>query len=440
MQRTKTPMTEGKRAVPGPLAGVRVLEITQIIAGPYCGLNLADLGADVVKVEPPEGEGVRRVGQFAPGESKAYHTLNRGKRSLVLDLKRPESQELIHRIIPQFDVFVMNSRAGVAGRLHLDYDTLKQYRHDLIYLESTGYGSGGPSATRAGSDIVAQAYSGLMAGEGKVDEFGAPKSVSCSAVADYATGLAAAMGVCAALYRRAVSGEGEFLQTSLLLSALSIQAGSVAKLPVADELMRRPTLDAIEAARKRGASYDEIIGIRNNSNTIVGGAFRLYYNGYRVKDGAVILGALTPANQQQMRRALGITDDPSASPDFNALDPAMTEQIEQLGERIRSIMLTRTMDEWIELFDREGAPISKVNLPEDLADDEQVRAMGYMSEIMHEATGPELNVGPIVLMRQHPTGSPLPAPVLGRHSNEVLGELGISDSEVTALRACGAVA
>lgn len=426
--------------MPGPLAGVRVLEITQIIAGPYCGLNLADLGADVIKVEPPEGEGVRRVGGFAPGESKAYHTLNRGKRSLLLDLKQPEAQALIHRIIPKFDVFVMNSRAGVAGRLNLDYESLKQYRPDIIYLESTGYGSSGPSATRAGSDIVAQAYSGLMAGEGKVDEFGAPKSVSCTAVADYATGLAAAMGICAALFRRATTGEGEFIQTSLLLSALSIQGGAVARLPVSDELLRRPTLDAIEAARARGASYEEIIDIRNNSNTQIGKAFRLYYNGYGVKDGAVILGALTPANQAQMRRAIGITNDPSASPDFNALDPAMDEQIEAVAEFIRETMLTKTMDEWIAVFDQEGAPISKVNLPEDLPDDPQVVAMGYMREFDHDATGPELNVGPVVLMQNAPTGSPRPAPILGQHSDEILDELGFAGEEVASLRACGAVA
>jgi formyl-CoA transferase len=426
--------------MPGPLDGIKVLEITQIVAGPYCGMNLADLGADVVKIEPPDGDGVRRVGGFAPGESKAYHTLNRGKRSLVLDLKLPESQALIHEIIPQFDVFLMNSRAGVAGRLHLDYETLKQYRPDLVYVESTGYGSSGPSATRAGSDIVAQAYSGLMAGEGKLDEFGAPKSVSCTAVADYATGLAAAMGICAALYRRAISGEGEFIQTSLLLSALSIQAGTVAKLPVSDELLRRPMMDAIDAARARGASYNEIIDIRNNAGVGAAKAFRMYYNGYRVKDGAVILGALTPANQEQMRRAMGITDDPYARPDFNALDPDQDKLIDEMYERIRGIMLTKTMDEWIELFDREGAPISKVNLPEDLADDPQVQAMGFMFEVDHEATGPELNVGPIVRMQAHPTGSPLPAPVLGRHSDELLSELGIPEPRVQALHACGAVA
>jgi crotonobetainyl-CoA:carnitine CoA-transferase CaiB-like acyl-CoA transferase len=214
----------------------------------------------------------------------------------------------------------------------------------------------------------------------------------------------------------------------------------VSRLPVSDELLRRPALDAIAEARARGASYEEVINIRNAGLGGANSAFRLFYNGYRVKDGAVILGALTPANQHQMRRAMGITDDPTADPNFNALDPESIRQVEEMGERIRSVMLTKTMDEWIELFDQEGAPISKVSLPEDLPDDPQVQAMGYMFEVDHEATGPELDVGPIVRARNHPTGSPLPAPVLGRHSDEVLAELGLPSERVASLRAVGAVA
>ncbi|MDA1061695.1 MAG: CoA transferase [Chloroflexi bacterium] len=424
--------------MPGPLDGVRVLEVTQIVAGPFCGVNLADLGADVVKIEPPDGDGGRRLGQFVPNESKTFHTLNRGKRSMTLDLKRPEAQALIHRIIPNFDVFLINSRAGVAERLHLDYDSLAQYRPDLVYVESTGFGSSGPSALRSGSDIVAQAYSGLMAGEGKLDPYGAPESISCTAVADYATSLAAAMGICAALYRRATSGEGEFIQTSLLQTALAVQGSNVGQLPVSDELLKRPVLDQIEAIRARGGGYDELIEARKSAN-VTGKAFRLYYTGYRVQDGALILGALTPGNHAQMRRALGITDDPSADPDFNALDPANDAAIDALGERIRQIMLTKTMDEWLEIFDAEGAPVSKVNLPEDLAHDPQVEAMGYMIELDHEVTGPELLVGPVVQMRHNPTGSPRPSPPLGRHSDEVLSEVGVTADEIAELRAVGAV-
>lgn len=421
----------------GPLDGVRVLEVTQIVAGPYCGMNLADLGADVVKIESPSGDGIRATGQFMPGESKYFHTLNRGKRSLVLDLQRPEAQALVHRIIPQFDVFVINSRAGVAARLHLDYDSLRQFRPDIIYLDSTGYGTRGPSADNSGSDIVAQAYSGLMAAEGKIDEFGAPQSISCTAVADYATGLAAAMGICAALYRRALTGEGEFLQTSLLQTALSIQSAAVSRIPVSDELLQRPMREAVAAVRANGGDYPAVLAARTGSSLLVGKATRLWYNGYRVKDGAVILGALTPANRDQMRRAIGVTDDPSASPDFNALDPEHQRQVDEFAARVREIMLTRTMDEWVERFSREGAPISKVNFPEDMADDPQVQAMGFLIDLDHELTGPEQLVGPVVLARNHPTGSPLPSPPLGRHSEEVLAEVGVSTPELDALRAAG---
>lgn len=419
----------------GPLDGIRVLEVTQIVAGPYCGLNLADLGADVVKIESPAGDGIRGTASFMAGESKYFHILNRGKRSLVLDLQRPEAQELVHRIIPRFDVFLINARAGVAQRLRIDYDTLREFRPDLIYLESTGYGSDGPNAQASGSDIVAQAYSGLMAGEGKVDEFGAPKSISCSPVADYSTGLAGAMGICAALYRRSLTGQGEFLQTSLLQSALSLQSVHVSRIPVFDEVLERPVREAMEAVRADGGSYADVVATRAGAR--VGASIRLYYNGYVVKDGSVILGALTPANRDQMRRALGITDDPTASPDFDTLNPEHVRQAEELAARIRAIMLTKTMDEWVEIFTREGAPISKVNFPEDMAADPQVEAMGYLRDYEHESLGYERLVGPIVHAKNNPTGSTRAAPVLGRHTEEVLSELGCAAVELAELRAAG---
>ena len=426
--------------MPGPLDGIKVFEVSQIVAGPFCGMNLADLGADVVKVEAPGGEGIRLLGQVAPGESKGFHTLNRGKRSLVLDLKQPEAQALVHRMIPQFDVFLINARPGVPQRLNLDYETLSALRPDLIYLESTGFGTEGPSASRAGSDIVGQAYSGLMAGEGKVDDFGAPKSISCSAVADYGTGLAAAMGICAALFRREVSGQGEYIETSLLASALAFQSGRVSRMPLSDELLLRPAMEEIDAVRDSGGSYQEMIGVRNR---LMGGgankAFRLWYNGYQVKDGAIILGALTPENQNQMRRAMGLTDDPTADPDFNALAPESDAIAEQVGARMREIMLTKTMDEWLELFDREGAPASKVQLPEVMADDPQVVATNLLMDIEHEATGPERIVGSSVKMLNSPVGAARPAPVLGRHSDEVLTEAGLTADEIGVLRGAGAV-
>ncbi|MBX7112454.1 MAG: CoA transferase [Dehalococcoidia bacterium] len=423
--------------MPGPLEGIRVLEISQIVVGPYCGMMLADLGADVLKIEPPGGEGGRLIGGFMPGESKSYHALNRGKRSLVLDLQRPEAQALVQRVIPHFDVFIINSRAGVPGRLGVDYETLAKSRPDLVYMENTGYGDEGPSAQRAGSDIVAQAYSGLMAGEGKVNEFGAPRQITSTAIGDFATGLAAAMGICAALYRRALSGRGDHIKTSLLATALSIQSGTVGRLPVSDEIYQRPLLEEVERLRAAGAPWADIVKARD-ARRRTGGAFANYYNTYRVKDGAITLGALTPRNQQQIRDVLGITEDPMLHPDFNAADPAWAAKVEALATDIRARMLTRTMDEWIEAFDAAGAPASKVNIPEDLADDPQVRAMGYMIEVDHSITGPERWPGAVTRHANFPTGTSRPAPALGQHTDESLLELGLTAEEVAELRRCGA--
>ena len=422
----------------GPLAGIKVFEVSQIVVGSYCGMTLADLGAEVVKVEPPGGEGARLIGGFMPGESKAFHALNRGKRSLVLDLQRPEAQALVHRVIPQFDVFIINSRAGVPERLGVGYDTLSRFRPDIVYMENTGFGDRGPSAKRSGSDIVAQAYSGLMAGEGKVSEFGAPRQITSTAIGDYSTGLAAAMGICAALFRRAVSGEGDHIKTSLLATALSIQAGSVGKLPASDEILQRPVMEEVARLRAEGAPWSAIVEARDTRRR-AGRAFGNYYNTYRVRDGAITLGALTPRNHQQMRQVLGITDDPMLDPDFNAVDPLWGERVDALSERIRATLLTRTMDEWIAEFDAAGAPVSKVNLPEDMADDPQVQAMGYMIDVDHSVTGPERWPGPVTDHRRFPTGTAVPAPALGQHSDEVLGELGLSAGEIAELRTTGVV-
>ena len=425
----------------GALEGVKVLEVTQIVAGPFCGQNLADLGADVVKIEPPGGEGMRVLGQFMPGESKGFHTLNRGKRSLVLNLQSPEAQQAVHRLIPSFDVFIVNSRAGVPARLKVDYETLTQFRPDLIYMENTGYGTSGPGAQRSGSDVVAQAYSGLMAGDGKIDEYGAPELITATAPGDYTAGVSGALGICAALYYRERTGKGQYVSSSLLQGALAIQGTSVSKLPVFDAMVTDDMLRRLDEVRANGGSYAELMEARGDIFSMMGKAFRLYYGGYPVKDGAIILGALTPGNRDQMRRALGIEgEDPTAAEDFDALDPVNQQIAEQMLERIRGIMMTRTMDEWTERFDAEGAPVSRVNIPEEMADDPQVQAMGYMLDLDHELTGPERMPGAVVSMSETPTGTESSSPPLGKHTDEVLKENGFTDEEIAALRAAGAAA
>ena len=437
--------------MPGPLDGVRVLELGQIIAGPYAATALADLGAEVVKLEPPGGEGGRRLGQFAPGESKAFHTLSRGKRGIVVDLRKPRGREVVHRLIADFDVFVTNARPGVPERIGVDYETLRRHRPDLIYLHITGFGDPNQVPVgalnpkrlqeitqRAGSDVIVQAYSGLLAADEKVDRHGAPEPITATAPADWVAAFGGAMGVCAALFHRQRTGEGQYLTTSLLAAALTLQAPWLASVPPSDAFLVQPLLDRFAELRDAGASYAELIEARREAPRQTR-AFRLYYGGYPVKDGAIILGALTPANRGQIRRALGITDDPTESDEFNALAPESGPIVDGVRAQIAERMLSATMHEWMQRFDAEGAPASMVRLPEEINLDPDLDAMGLLRPIEHALTGPERHVGPLVNMSATPTGTDRPSPPLDAHTDEVLREHGFSEEEIEALRGEGAI-
>ena len=421
----------------GPLEGIKVFEVSQILAAPYGGMMLADLGADVLKVESPDGDSTRILGAVVPNESKFFHVVNRGKRGLVLNLQSPEAQELVHRIIADYDVFIINARPGVSKRLRVDYETLREFRPDLVYVDSTGFGTEGPSAERSGSDVVSQGYSGLMANNHRVDEHGAPRMMSI-AIGDMSTGLAMAMGVCAALFRRSITGQGEFIQTSLLNSALSLLGASVGQVPVQDAVTTQPMLDALFAARESGASFEELAEIHEARR--ISTAFMTYYGTYLTSDGAIVVGALTPRNQAQIREALGLTgEDPMEDPEFDALDDEWDARAVAFQDRVRALFRTKTMDEWIELMDAQGAPATKVNYPEEMADDPQVEAMGYMIDLDHPLTGPERMVGPILRMTNAPTGTLRPSPQLGEHADEVLTEHGLTADEIASLREAGAL-
>ncbi len=192
--------------MPGPLAGIKVLELTQIVAGPMCGVMLSDLGAEVVKVESPQGDGTRVIGQFAPHESKGFHVFNRGKRGIVLNLRADDGRAVLHRLIGGFDVFLINARPGVAARLGVDYETLRSHNERLVYMENTAFGPEGPSAGRAGADIIAQAYSGLMVGDEKIDEQGNPTMITATTPADFGAAWTSTVVVCAALFTASARG------------------------------------------------------------------------------------------------------------------------------------------------------------------------------------------------------------------------------------------
>lgn len=426
--------------VSGPLEGVRVLEFTQIIAGPFGCQHLADMGANVVKVEPPGGEPWRLYAQFVPLESKTYQSLNRAKRSLAIDLSNPEARAVIHRMVERMDVVVINYRPDVAKRLHIDYDTLAAIKPDLVYVDSTAFGRRGPWANKPGYDIVAQGVSGLTASGARFDERGVPILPSIGVpTADITTGYAIAMGVCAALFYKSQTGKGQLVQTSLLANSLASQGGSFMSLPPADGGMRTPFLRHLDEARAHGAGYTEIVEHRRalQQGRMSG---NIYYRNYLTKDGAVAVGCLSASLRAKMRAAFGIEGDPrDDDPEYDPTNPETIAWGEALIERVEAMFRERTSAECVAHLEAAGVPAGEILFTEELDRHEQIRANDYMIELDHELTGPQTMVAPVLRMSVSPPRPERASPVLGAHSDEVLREAGIADDEIARLRTAGAI-
>ena len=424
----------------GALEDIRVLEFTVVLAGPVCGMILASLGAGVIKVEPPEGDPQRRNGSVVPGESKHYQAYNQGKRSLVIDLREERGRELVHRLMPSVDVVLTNYRPGVVERLGIDYETLRGYRPDLVYAETSAFGWHGPEAKRAGSDIVVQAYAGLVAGGARVDEYGAPATALSIALADQMTGAATAMAISSALLHRERTGEGQRVRSSLLRSALFAQGSAVMREPVTDASSRDVMVEQLNEVRARGGSYAELAAIREGRRAL-GAGFGLYYGGYQAKDGGLFFGALSPAGRDTIRRTLELEGERSDDPGYDVYDPENIVAAEGWKRTIAEKVRERTTDEWIAALDEAGgAPVSPVNFAEEMSDDVHVQAEGMIQDLTHEITGPQRVVGPLVEMEGTPTRVPAAAPPLGRHTHEVLAELGVTEEERAELVAAGVIA
>ena len=421
----------------GVLAGVRVLDFTHIVGGPFCTLQLADLGADVVKVEPPGGERLRTVvPSSVRGETKGFHALNRGKRGIVIDLRRAEGRALVHRLMPTFDVVAVSFRPGVAQRLAIDYETLREYRPDLVYVENTAWGTRGPRAADAGGDVTVQAHSGYMMVGGRSDACGAPQAIP-KVPLDYMTGLAMAMGVCAALFRRAVTGEGCYIEGSMLATALAVQGGILARSARLDGARPTALLEELRGLRRQGAPHAEVVAARDRGTI---SPIIIYFQGYEVKDGALVLGANTEAIRERMWAVLGIDDDPTADPNFAQLDPAeQRRRYDEMEARVRAILRTRTMADWEAAFGAAGAPVARVNLPEEVAEDAQVQALDMFRDMEHPLTGPERLVGPLLRFGGQAREQCPPSPALGAQTTDVLREAGFADSEIARLERDGVV-
>lgn len=422
----------------GALAGIRVLEFSQIVAAPFGGVVLSDYGADVVKVEPLEGESYRASGAIVPGEGKRFQSLNRGKRSFAVNLQTAEGQALIHRIIPQFDAVLINYRPGVPERLHIDYDTLKAIHPGIIYASITGFGERGPLAGKGATDLAAGAYTGLIAGDEKIGDDDAPEQMT-PAISDYVTGLICAMSITAALYHRRETGKGQRIDASLLNSALAIQDFYVMRQDLTDAVLRDPMIARLQQMRREGANFGELVRARRDYRWAGAGPPRLYYAGYNAKDGALVLGCLTKPTRAGARKVLAMHHETTDDENFDLTNPEHQARVTAWKDEIAQKMRTRTVAEWVADFEAEGVPAAPVQFPEEMADDPQVVAMEVMVEFDHPVTGHQQVVGPMVRMSETPTRAYRPAPALAAHTVEVLLECGLTAEEAEGLRARGII-
>lgn len=393
----------------GPLCGIRVLELAQIMAGPTCGMMLADMGADVIKVEKiPEGDDSR--GYREPrvnGVSAPFLVLNRNKRGLALDLKNPAGVEVLKRLVSQADVLTENYRKGTMEKLGVGYESLKKINPRLIYAAVSGYGRSGPLADRPGFDLIAQGFSGLMSITGHP---GGPPAKTGNSVADINAGILACVGILAALIHRGKTGEGQCVETSLMEAAMQ-QTYWQAAMFFANGVSAGP----LGSAHPLTAPYQA----------------------FKTRDGYVNIGG---ANQPNWERIADTLEHPQwkTDPRFQTNSLRLKNQ-EELAREIEKVLAQHDTREWIRRFDAAGVPVGPVHTIEEAFTHPQAIAREMVVETMHPKAGRVRGVGHPIKFSQLPRPAAKPAPELGEHSREILLEFGFTHPEIDSLISQGVV-
>jgi len=387
----------------GPLTGVTVLDLCAYLAGPYGCTLLADLGADVIKIEPPQGDMLRQFPSTLEGESRFFLGANRGKRALALDLKQPEGLAVLHRLVEGADVFVENFRPSVPQRLGIDYERLKSINPRLVYCALTGYGDTGPLSDKGGFDQVLQCFTGVAAFQG-----GSPQTpqLVVGSVLDYYTSALLAYGVSSALFHRERSGEGQYLSLSLLRSALTLQAG---RFVWADKEGR-------EVSRESTAG-----GMTGVHPTKHGMLYISVHSNHFWRDFCELIGLPELAS------------DPRC-----ATMRSRAAHAAELLPQVRQALAAHTALDWEEIFG-ERVPCAAVRPIEEVFDHPQVLAEGLVTTLDHPVVGPYRTMTKPIKFSETPGPPPSAAPTFGQHSAEILAKAGYSAAEIDALRERGII-
>jgi len=392
-----------------PLDGIRVIEVGNFMAVPFCGMQLADLGADVIKVENPDGGDLTRAtGPFVAGESANFLRLNRNKRSLALDLKSARGALLFRALARRADVVIENLRPGTMKRLGLDYAALADDVRGLIYVAATGFGQDGPYANWPGLDIIAQGMSGLMSITGEAG--GAPVKVGVP-IADLTCALYATIGVLAALHARGRDGKGQFIDVSLLESAVSLAVW---------EAGRYFTTGAVP--EPTGSAHQAIAP----------------YQAVRSADGWFTFGANTEAHWRRSCAVLG--RDALAADERFATNARRLSNRAALLREIEAVTAEDSTAHWIEAFTAAGIPCGPIWRFDRVFADPHLAERGFFPDVPHPVAGPVTQIGSPLRFSRTPVRMDAAGPSLGANNLAILREAGLDDAEIAELLDAGIVA
>jgi len=387
-----------------PLEKIKVLDLTQVMAGPFCCQLLADMGADVTKVEPPgTGDQARRsMGFTMKGEdTAAFLAVNRNKKSVTLNLKDGEAREIFYRLVREADVLVENFRPGVTKKLGIDYETLKEINPRLIYASISGFGQTGPYAARAGYDLIAQGMSGVMSVTG---EPGRPP-VKCGVpIGDLSAGLFCAFGVLTAYIARQSTGRGQYIDTSLFEGALALSIWETAELWATGRIPQ-----PFGSAHRLTAPYQAL----------------------RTRDGYINVGANNQRLWKRLCTAIG-REELMEDERFATNERRMANR-EELARELESTLRERTTGEWMEVLLEVGFPAGPIYNYGQVFEDEHTLAREMMVEMEHPVEGTVRGLGIPVKLSETPGAVPRAAPLLGEHTRETLRRLGYSEEKIAEL-------
>lgn len=380
------------------LENIRVVELGGYIVASFCASLLADMGADVVKIESLVGDGLR-------GQSGAFQGYNRGTRGMAIDLYMPEGKAILRRLVERADVLVQNLRPGVAERWEADYATVSKYNPRLVYLAMPGYGLTGPYVKKPAFDPLLQAMSGVMAAQGGEGE---PPVYLRAAVSDYAGAMLGAWGVAMALYTRARTGKGQFIHGALLNAAMAVQAAEFTDYDGKQVEPRSGSMGRNATARM-----------------------------YRAQDGWLYIGCQKESHWQTLCQAVGkpelAADDRFASPE------SRVENMHELAAILEPVFAVGTVQHWLGALEKAGVPCTRVNHFREMFDNPQFLENDLVAGHESVELGPLRQLGMALKLSETPGHLQRAAPALGQHDDEILAELGYTTEQIGQLRAKGVI-